>query len=397
MLSVWSELDQQLHAREAQHLTRKRTLVESAPGIHVKVQGQTLANFCSNDYLGLANHPKVVETFIKAAQQYGVGSGASHLVCGHTTEHHLLEEEFAELTGRDQAILFSTGYMANLGILTALLEKQDAVFEDKLNHASLLDGGLLSGACFQRYLHNDMDNLHKKLEKTEARRKLICVDGVFSMDGDIAPLSKLATIAKTHDAILMVDDAHGFGVLGKNGLGCCDEYGLTQNDVPILMCTLGKAIGTFGALVAGSNTLIETLVQFSRPYIYTTSMPPAVAAAARMSLKLVKEEAWRREKLQSLIQLFRKEAQQIGLPIMPSRTAIQPLLIGDESLAMQWQEQLREAGFWISAIRTPTVAKGAARLRITLSANHSESDVLKLLEALQRINQLLPVLKEVQA
>ena len=391
MLSIWPQLSQQLEEREALSLKRVRRTLESAQGAQVMVDGESLRCFCSNDYLGLANHPKVVEALQQASKKYGVGGGASHLVCGHNREHHLLEEEFATLTGRDRALLFSSGYMANLAVITTLLDKQDAIFADKLNHASLIDGGLLSGARFQRFLHNDMQSLQKQLRKSSARRKLICVDGVFSMDGDMAPLPELTKIAKQHDALLMVDDAHGFGVIGDKGLGCCDKFSSSQDDVPILMCTLGKSMGGFGAMVAGPELLIETLVQFARPYIYTTSIPPAVAAAARTSLQLLQQEGWRRENLQQLIAHFRVEAKNLNLPIMPSSTAIQPLLVGDEELSLQWQHKLQERGFWVSAIRPPTVPKGSARLRITLSAAHSLDDVNALLEALADIHRELPL------
>ncbi len=391
MSSVWQQLSQQLEEREALNLKRLRRTVESAQGAQVVVDGESLRCFCSNDYLGLANHPKVVETLQQASEKYGVGSGASHLVCGHNYEHHQLEEEFAALTGRDRALLFSSGYMANLAVITTLLDKQDAIFEDKLNHASLIDGGLLSGARFQRFLHSDLQSLQKKLEKSSSRRKLICVDGVFSMDGDIAPLPELAEVARQQDALLMVDDAHGFGVIGNKGLGCCDKFSSSQDDVPILMCTLGKAIGGFGAMVAGSELLIETLVQFARPYIYTTSIPPAVAAAARTSLQLLQQESWRREHLQKLIAHFGSEAKNLTLPLMPSSTAIQPLLVGDEELSLQWQQKLQDRGFWVGAIRPPTVPKGSARLRITLSAAHSLDDVNALLETLSDIHKELPL------
>lgn len=387
MLSLWGQLSTQLAQRDAAHLTRKRVNVSSPQGVNLMVDGQSLLCFCSNDYLGLANHPKVAEAFRNASKHYGVGGGASHLVCGHSEEHHLLEEAFAEKTGRDKALLFSTGYMANLGVITALLEKGDAVFEDKWNHASLLDAGLLSGARFQRYLHNDMANLQKRLEKSEARRKLICVDGVFSMDGDLAPLPELAQLAKQHDALLMVDDAHGFGTLGDSGTGCCDWFGLSQDDVPALMCTLGKAMGSFGAVVAGPELLIDSLVQFARPYIYTTSLPPAVAAATRASLQLMDDEVWRREKLADNIRYFRHEAELLDLPLMPSHTAIQPLLIGDDGLAMCWQQALKDKGIWISAIRPPTVPPGTARLRITLSADHEHAHIDTLLAALAELQQ----------
>lgn len=390
-LSVWQQLAQQLAEREAQQLMRKRISVSSAQGPVVDVAGERLLCFCSNDYLGLANHPRLAEALRAASKHYGVGGGASHLVCGHSEEHHRLEEEFAAITGRDKALLFSTGYMANLGIITALLDKQDAVFEDKWNHASLLDAGLLSGARFQRFLHNDMANLQARLNKTAARRRLICVDGVFSMDGDKAPLPELAQLAQQHDALLMVDDAHGFGVLGEHGTGCCDEFGLSQSDVPILMCTLGKALGSFGAVVAGPALLIDTLIQFARPYIYTTSLPPAVAAATRASLQLVQEEGWRRQQLAENIRYFRAEAALLGLPLMPSETAIQPLLIGGDAEALAWQAQLQQRGIWISAIRPPTVPKGTARLRITFSAEHKREHIDQLLAALKQIQVQRPL------
>src|SRR5690554_4601180 len=266
MLSVWSQLEDELQIREQAYLTRKRAVVSSAAGVWQTVNGEKLRNFCSNDYLGLINHPLLIHAAQQATAEYGTGSGASHLVSGHSHWHHLLEVHFAERTGRNRALLFSTGYMANMGVITALLGKQDAIFEDKRNHASLLDAGLLSGARFQRFLHNDIASLEKRLQ-VDARRKLICVDGVFSMDGDTAPLQELSHTAKRHDALLMVDDAHGFGVLGEKGLGLCEQLGMNQDDVPILMCTFGKALGSFGAIVAGCDTLIETLIQFARPYI----------------------------------------------------------------------------------------------------------------------------------
>lgn len=371
-----------LAQRRAQQLYRERKIVESPQGVEAIVDGKKYLNFCSNDYLGLANHPAIISAFKRAADEFGVGSGASHLVCGHTKLHHELEEKLAEFTGRERALLFSTGYMVNIGVITALLDKNDFIFEDKLNHASLLDAGLLSGARFQRFLHNDIDNLRGRLERTETGRKLICVDGVFSMDGDLAPLPELAALAQQHDAWLMVDDAHGFGVLGENGAGCAEYFNLDQNQLPILMGTLGKACGSFGAFVAGSETLIETLIQFARTYIYTTALPPAVAAATLQSLIIIREENWRREHLQKLIARFRSGADQLDLPLMNSVGAIQPLLIGDTARALEISEKLAARGFWISAIRPPTVPVGTARLRITLSAAHSEAQVDQLLDAL---------------
>jgi 8-amino-7-oxononanoate synthase len=375
-------LQQRLDERKRKSLYRDRKTIASVQGTSVMVAGKQLLGFCSNDYLGLANHPEISKAAIKAIDKYGVGSGASHLVCGHSTEHQALEEELAEFTGRDRALLFSTGYMANLGVITALLNKHDHLFEDKLNHASLLDGGLLSGARMQRFLHNDIASLELKLARSKNGNKLIAVDGVFSMDGDIAPLGKLSTSAKQHGAWLMVDDAHGFGLLGKNGIGSSEHFGLNQQQLPILMATLGKSLGTFGAFVAGSDALIETLIQFSKSYIYTTAMPPSIAASTRAGLRLLKTESWRRQHLTELIGYFKHEAGLLNLPLMKSNTAIQPLLVGDTDAALALSMALEAKGFWVSAIRPPTVPAGNARLRITLSAAHSKAQVEQLLQAL---------------
>ena len=379
-------LQSALNERREQNLYRTRKVIASAQGAEVIVDGKRYLNFCSNDYLGLANHPDIISAFKNAADEFGVGSGASHLVCGHSALHHRLEEQLAEFTGRPRALLFSTGYMANLGVINALLSSGDHIFEDKLNHASLLDGGLLSGARFQRFLHNDIANLDSRLARAQEDknegRKLIAVDGVFSMDGDCAPLTELAQLAQKHNAWLMIDDAHGIGVLGKNGGGCAEHFQLDINQLPILMGTLGKAFGTFGAFVAGSETLIETLIQFSRTYIYTTALPPAVAAATSKSLEIIQRETWRREHLQNLIVQFRRGAEQIGLQLFSSGTAIQPLLIGAANDALRWSDALAARGFWISAIRPPTVPANSSRLRITLSAAHSEKQIEQLLTAL---------------
>jgi 8-amino-7-oxononanoate synthase len=384
-----------LALRRQNNLYRQRLTLQSAQGPVVQVGGSQYLNFCSNDYLGLAAHPRVIASFRSAADQYGVGSGASHLVCGHSDLHHRLEEALAEFTGRPRALLFSSGYMANMGILTSLLQRGDHVFEDRLNHASLLDGGLYSGARFQRFPHGDVPALERKLdaagkvaakggEKSSAKGgiKLVVVDGVFSMDGDTAPLEELAASCALHDASLMVDDAHGFGVLGERGVGSTEAAGLDPSAVPILMATLGKALGTGGAFVAGSELLIESLIQQARTYIYTTALPPAVAAASLESLRLLQEEYWRREHLAGLIARFRSGAHQLELPLMPSASAIQPLLAGDAARALDLSEKLRQRGLLIGAIRPPTVPAGTSRLRITLSAAHSEAQIDQLLEQL---------------
>jgi 8-amino-7-oxononanoate synthase len=384
MTPPFSQLAAGLDDIARQGLYRSRRVIASPQGIDLEVDGSHVVNFCSNDYLGLANHPDVVGAFKAGADRYGVGSGSAHLVCGHSAAHHALEEELAAFTGRDRALLFSTGYMANVGVISALLGRGDAVFEDRLNHASLLDGGLMSGARFKRYAHADVADLEAKLDKTEGS-KLLVTDGVFSMDGDFAPLAELAAAAKKHDAWLMVDDAHGLGVIGEHGGGIIEHFGLSQDDVPVLMGTLGKGFGTFGAFVAGSETLIETLIQKARTYIYTTAMPAAVAEATRASLKIAIAENWRRDKLKKLSERFRVGAKQLGLQVMPSSSAIQPILIGDSQSAVDISNALLEAGFLVSAIRPPTVPQGSARLRVTFSALHEERHVDRLLDALAKI------------
>lgn len=381
---MFSALTAKLDDLAQQGLYRSRRVVSSAQGIKLNIDGKQVVNFCSNDYLGLANHPNVVQAFKTAADEYGVGSGSAHLICGHSAAHHALEEELAAFTGRDRALLFSTGYMANIGVISALVGRGDAVFEDRLNHASLLDGGLLSGARFKRYAHANVADLAVKLDKATGN-KLIATDGVFSMDGDFSPLDDLAVVAKKHKAWLMVDDAHGLGVLGQHGGGLLEHYGLTQNAVPVLMGTLGKSLGTSGAFVAGSEVLIETLIQKTRSYIYTTALPPAIAEATRASLKIVIAESWRRDKLKQLAECFRLGAEQLGLTLTPSSSAIQPVLIGDSQTAVDISKALFDAGFLVSAIRPPTVPQGSARLRVTFSALHEEQQVDQLLDALNHI------------
>ncbi|MBV4538349.1 MULTISPECIES: 8-amino-7-oxononanoate synthase [Pseudomonas] len=375
------DLTARLAERRAADLYRQRPLLQSPQGPEVVVDGQPLLAFCNNDYLGLANHPEVIAAWRAGAERWGVGGGASHLVIGHSTPHHQLEEALAELTGRPRALLFSTGYMANLGAITALVGQGDTILQDRLNHASLLDGGLLSGARFNRYLHNDPDSLAKRLDKATGNT-LVVTDGVFSMDGDLADLPALAETARARGAWLMVDDAHGLGTLGATGAGIVEHFGLGLDDVPVLIGTLGKACGTAGAFVAGSEELIEALVQFARPYIYTTSQPPALACATLKSLELLRRESWRREHLAALIRQFRQGAEQIGLQLMDSPTPIQPILIGDSARALRLSRMLRERGLLVTAIRPPTVPAGSARLRVTLSAAHSEAQVQLLLNAL---------------
>lgn len=375
------DLNAALLTRTQQQRYRARLTQQTGVGRRAIVDGETFLNFCSNDYLGLAAEPQVVEALRSAASLYGVGSGASHLVCGHAEPHHQLEQALADLCHRPRALVFSSGFMANLGVITALLGRGDGIFQDRLNHASLIDGGMASGARFKRYRHNDVQHLREQLAQSAAQRKLVVSDGVFSMDGDVAPIAALANECADQNAWLMIDDAHGFGVLGAHGEGSC--AGLPQAQQPqILIGTLGKAFGTFGAFVAGSEELIETLIQFARSYIYTTALPPAVAAATLVSVELARTQQWRREKLHQHIVRFRECAQALGFELMPSATPIQPVLIGDDGEALRISQALRDKGVLVSAIRPPTVPEGSARLRVTFSAAHESEDVEQLLEAL---------------
>lgn len=384
MSAGFYDFSDQLAQLNQQGLYRRRRVVDGPQGVLLRVDGKQVVNFCSNDYLGLASHPEVAAGFKQAVDEYGVGSGSAHLICGHSSAHHALEEELAAFTGRARALLFSTGYMANLGVMSALVGRNDRVLEDRLNHASLLDGGLLSRARFKRYRHRDSQDLQAQL-LTVAEKTLIVSDGVFSMDGDLADLPALVKLAHQHQAGLLIDDAHGFGVLGHKGGGIVEHYGLAAGEVPILMGTLGKAFGTFGAFVAGSEDLIELLIQKARSYVFTTALPAAIAQATRVSLRLLQTETWRREKLQSLVVRFRTGAAQQGLQLMDSCTAIQPIVIGDSRRAAAISQALLQQGFWVSAIRPPTVPAGTARLRVTLSAEHQVQHVDALLEALGKV------------
>jgi 8-amino-7-oxononanoate synthase len=378
--ALQADLDKRLKTQ----LYRSRIAIDSGCSENLRVDKRSIHNFCSNDYLGLASHEDIAQAFKQGVDSYGTGSGASHLISGHSRAHSDLEEQLAEFTKRPRALLFSSGYMANIGVIAALTGRGDMVLEDYLNHASLLDGGMLSRAKFQRFKHRDEEDLQNRLSGADNPRKLVVTDGVFSMDGDTAPLKKIARVSERNNAWLMVDDAHGFGVLGESGGGLIEQDNLSVDQVPILMGTFGKAFGTYGAFVAGSQALIETLIQFSRSYIYTTAPPPAVAVATSASLKLVQSEQWRRDKLKKLISRFRRGAAQIGLQLMDSTTAIQPVILESDQHVMQTSKQLLDSGFMVGAIRPPTVPVGTGRLRITLSANHSEQQIDALLDALDQ-------------
>ncbi|MCP3663215.1 MAG: 8-amino-7-oxononanoate synthase [Gammaproteobacteria bacterium] len=375
----------ELERRQQAHLYRTPRTLSGPQGAERRMAGKPLLTFCSNDYLGLANHPDVVAAFKRGADQYGVGSGAAHLVTGHTRAHQALEEALAEFTERPRALLFSTGYMANLGVMTTLLGRGDTVFQDRLNHASLLDGSQLSRARLKRFPHQDTVTLADQLQAAGAGEKLVATDGVFSMDGDLASLAEMAPLCRRYDAWLMVDDAHGLGVLGERGAGTLEYLGLDIEAVPILMGTLGKGLGAFGAFVAGSEDLIETLIQQARSYIFTTATPPAVAEATLASLQLVQADSWRRDKLRTLIERFRQGVSQLGLPLMKSETPIQPVVATSSEQALTWSQALEDQGILVSAIRPPTVPERSARLRVTLSASHTEEQVDRLLSALETL------------
>ena len=398
----FSELQLQLDERAARGLLRQRRTVFSPQQPQLVVDGKSYLSFCSNDYLGLANNSSLINALQNGAAEWGAGAGAAHLVSGHFAPHEQLEQELAAFVGKPAAVLFSTGYMANLGVVQALVGRGDTVFADKLNHASLNDAMLLSRANVKRYRHNDMAQLSDLLEKTVDGRKLICTDAVFSMDGDFAPLPELLALCEQYDAWLLVDDAHGFGVVGEQGRGSLSHFATPTLTFPleggvnkgkntfnssriIYMATLGKAAGVFGAFVAAESVVINYIINQSRSYVYTTATPPALSVALRESLRLIREGDELRAHLQRLILQLKAGLADLPWTLMPSDTAIQPLLIGENQAALALSLALREKGIWVAAIRPPTVPDGTARLRITLSASHTSNDVQRLLEALHEL------------
>ena len=351
----------------------------------VTVDGRRAVDFCSNDYLGLARHPDIASAMAAAALRHGAGSGASHLIAGHGVEHARLEEDLARFTGRARALLFSTGYMANLAVIGALAGRGELVLLDRLCHASLIDAALLCRGRLKRFAHADAACAARALTAGSGSAALLATDGVFSMDGDLAPLGELARLSRAHDCWLVVDDAHGLGVLGATGRGSLEQCGLDEEAVPVLVGTLGKAFGTFGAFVAGAADVIELLLQRARPYAYTTALPQPVAAATREALLIAAREPWRRERVLALARRFAQGAGERGVPVMASATPIQPVLLGSAARVLRAQDELLGAGFWVAAIRPPTVASGSARLRVALSSAHTEAQVDELAEVLGRI------------
>lgn len=390
------QIQRQQTQRREQSLWRERQRV-SAQGPRIEISGKPYLNFCSNDYLGLAQHPALADAAANAAHQLGAGSGASHLVCGHLEIHEQLENALANFVGAEAAIVFSTGYMANLAIPQSFLKSGDFLFQDRLNHASLLDAGKLCEARMVRYLHNDVNSLSQKMEKMHRRgatdsRAMVMTDAVFSMDGDVAKLQELKRVIDQEDSLLVVDDAHGFGIFGESGAGSLEAAGLSVKGPIMMVGTLGKAAGSFGAFVAGDKHLIEQLIQFGRTYTYTTALPPTVIAATLASLELIRSSDLRQQ-LKTNIAFFRQQAE--GYPalrarLLKSHSAIQPLLITDSELALAASDQLRQNGFLISAIRPPTVPPNSARLRITLSAAHRLDELSQMLEALNHVCESLP-------
>ena len=385
----FSDIGDELHALKVNDLYRRRRVIDNQQGRFLVEGGREFLNFCSNDYLGLAGDPRVAEALSNATEKWGTGSGASHLICGHTTAHHDLELELAEFLGRPRALLYSSGYAANVGTINALLTVGDHVFEDRLNHASLLDGGWISRASFHWFEHRDYDDLERKLNevKESSARKLVVSDGTFSMDGDRCDLPKLISIAQSHKAWLMIDDAHGIGVHGPGGVGSVSPGDYSCGDVPVLVGTLGKAFGTHGALVAGSEELIETLIQRSRNYIFSTALPSAIAVATTKSLELVRNESWRRLRINKHVESFRKAARQLDYRIMESCSPIQPLVVGDPKKTLELSRRLEAKGLLITAIRPPTVPRDTSRLRITLTAAHEDEDITKLVDALAQVRK----------
>jgi len=377
-------LAEELKTRAAANLYRRRRTVESAQGRMLLIDGRQLINFCSNDYLGLAGDERVRNAFAAGVRDWGAGAGAAHLVCGHTRAHDTLEQALAEFTGCERCLLFSSGYAANMGTLNALAGRGDFIFADRLNHASLIDGALLSGARIRRYAHRDLDALAKQLiAADEESRKLIVSDGTFSMDGTVCDVDGLLNAARTHDAWLMLDEAHSLGVTGTAGRGLTAE--VDAEDALILIGTLGKAFGTQGGFVAGSEDLIETLIQTARTYIYSTALPAAVAVATQESLAIAQAEQWRRDKLTELVARFKAGAQQAGLKLIDSETPIQPVLLNDEASALAASAALEDRGILVTAIRPPTVPRGTSRLRVTVTAAHTKADIDTLVEALEAV------------
>lgn len=380
------ELDQYLAGLQEQGLYRRARVVSARDGAKIVVDGKSALNFCSNDYLGLASHPRIIAVVKRNLDNYGFGSGASQMVCGKYHEHNMLEESVARITGRDDAILFSSGYLANLAAVSTLAtSRDDPVVLDRFCHGSLIDGALLSNAKIRRFKHADTQSLESLLRDYKSSNKLVTTDTVFSMDGDLAPLPQLAKLCARYDSLLFVDDAHGFGMLGENGYGAAEHFSLDQQALPLMMATFGKALGSQGAFIAGQKSLVETIRQRARPYIYTTALPPAAAAGALEAIQVLQDEPERRHHLLALIERFKTASRQQNLPVKDSETAIQPVMIGASTSAVSLSNKLLDEGFYVAAIRPPTVPVNTARLRVTLTAAHTGDQVDSLVEVLSKL------------
>ena len=381
-----NEILKQHSERKADNLWRSLQAIESSPGRTIDVGGRSLLNFCSNNYLSLAGHPDLIAAAQAATQKYGVSTSASHLIVGHTEIHQRLKEKIAQFVGAEKSVLFSTGYMANLAVPTTFLGRHDLLVQDRLNHASIIDAAKMSDAKLRRYHHADSVAANEILAgsrpEPQPARKMLVTDGVFSMDGDLAPLDALHQSCKDHETVLVVDDAHGFGVVGPSGRGSLSRFDLGPTGNILTLGTLSKAVGSFGAFVAGDVVYIDTLIQHARPFIYTTALPCSAAAASLTAIELFESESWRREKLNDNIRLFRKLAGDAGVAITDSTTPIQPIIVGDSAAALTISEHLKESGIMASAIRPPTVPVGQARIRITLMTEHTDADIEKLVTAL---------------
>ena len=379
---------EEIHAQlkqldESQSLRTRRTL-NGPQGVQVTLDDSDYLSFCSNDYLGLANDPRVVTAAVDALQQHGVGSGASQMISGYSTQHASFEKELAYFLGVERVLLFSSGYLANLGVVSALSSRHSAVFSDRLNHASLIDAAKLSDAKHQRYRHRDHQGLERLLQKTDATNKLILSDGVFSMEGSIAPLAELIALKKEHHALLLIDDAHGLGVLGEKGIGSAEQLQVNPEDIDLLIGTFGKAFGSSGAFVAGKHDLLEYIMQKARSLIYTTAAPAALIAACAKSLDIIQNEPTRRGRLQDNIAYYREQIKRLQQPSLDSISAIQSIVLGDNDTVIRLSQQLAAEGILVLPIRPPTVPANSARLRITLSSEHSKVDIDRLITALQQ-------------
>src|SRR3989338_7838140 len=379
--------DEELAALEAQGLKRHLRDVTGAQGRKIILDGKEVLNFCSNNYLGLADDPRLREAAVECIQKEGVGCGASRLVCGNMTAHRELEETIARFKGAESCLTFSAGYMANVGIISSVFGRDDMIFCDRLNHASIIDGIILSQAKFKRYPHNDMEALEEMLRATTGfRRRGIITDSVFSMDGDIAPLDKIVELARQYDCLVMIDEAHALGVMGKNGKGLAEHLGV-EDKIDIQMGTLSKAAGSFGAYCCGSKALIDFLINKARSFIYTTAMPPAVAAAAQRAVEIIRDEPTLRQKLWMNTEYFKKGVDQMGFNTLKSQAPIIPIVVGESSVAVEFSRRLLEEGIFVSAIRPPTVPAGTARLRLTVMATHTREDLEYTLEKLRVIGK----------